>query len=110
MANKVLIVVGVLVLLVAIQTYFILDGMTSGKWLALIRPQIILSADAPWHAYPPALKEYISANAALDTKLNKQDMLQISAYYKALADSYKEPVSVRTLKQKEKEAKDGQAN
>ena len=99
--NKILVALVVLtlnVILILGQNYRILNGLRTGKFLAVLKPHIILSADAPWESLPPSIKEYISATAALDTKLDKADILQLSKYYQDLANNYKEPIVLRDVK------------
>ena len=93
---KNLAIVFVLILSVVMLVHIINIGemLKSGEHLVAARPQIILSADCPWSAMPPAIKEYISLNATDITYLNKADMLQLSEYYRDLAKKYKEPIAL----------------
>ena len=86
----------------------IVQILKSGEHLVAARPQIILSADCPWAALPPAIKEYISLNATTITKLNKEDMLQLSEWYKEQASKYKEPIALINTKDFPQPKKEGQ--
>ena len=104
MDRKLLIILVFIAVVTAGQNFFILDGLNSGKFMAVLRPQLILSADCPWEDMPPAIKEYISLNATVDTKLDKKDMLQLAAYYQNLAVNYKESIVLRDRKDYPKKA------
>jgi len=100
MKNEPLWVIGITICMVAAAVFSFSNHklLSSGKHLASVKPQIILSADCPWAALPPAIKEYISLNATTITKLNKEDMLQLSEWYKEQAKVYKEPKALINLK------------
>jgi len=89
----------VCILVTAICSFGSYRLLSTGKHLASVKPQIILSADCPWAALPPAIKEYISLNATTITKLNKEDMLQLSEWYKEQAKIYKEPKALINMKE-----------
>ena len=107
MDRKLLIFIGVILCVNLIFSARIMDVLVSGKHLVAFRPQIILSADCPWASMPPSIKEYISLNATTLTKLNKEDMLQLSEYYRNLADKYKEPVALINQKDFPQPKKEG---
>ena len=84
--------------------------LKSGQHLVAARPQIVLSADCPWAAMPPSIKEYISLNATNLTKLNKEDMLQLSEYYRDKAKNYKDPIALINQKDFPQAKKEGVKN
>lgn len=101
MDKRQLIVIGAIICLIvsAVFSFGSFQLLSTGKHLALAKPQIILSADCPWAVLPPAIKEYISLNATTITKLNKEDMLQLSGWYKEQAGKYKEPIALINMKE-----------
>ncbi len=52
--------------------------------------------DMAWDNLPPAIKEAISKNSSA-TKLSKKDLLELSKMYKELAETQKEPLSLKGI-------------